>query len=284
MKGLLTHLILVLGALGGSLHSDEVEMDLQLSTDLQMDRDLNLIQNFLLFSATETLCDSRCSVAYELGGRARVTGPEEIVHPYALSLSKALEHVMYNGMSEKQFEEAKEKFISSLGQDLDEKALAEEIQWGMLQQVFPYQMVTQASPQQFYQLRLTHEDQKLISEMITDLGELGWFGLLKKKSKMEKIGDKIFPVHPLRFIGYVLATPSLKKQLPNILNDFVKRKSFFGGHGKRIGFGQRMTNEDLEGNLRPYIPGFAQQVGVSEASIMKYFDRRDWEELVRHLM
>ena len=136
----------------------------------------------------------------------------------------------------------------------------------------------------FYQLRLTVDDQSNISKMIKNLGELGWIGLLKKKSDMEKIGDSIIHVHPLRFLGHVVSNPSLKKQLPKIMGDFIKRKSFLNGHGKRIGFAQRMTNEINRNNMMQYVPGFAQQIGVSKESLQKYFNNHDWESLIRDLM
>jgi hypothetical protein len=292
----------------GVVRGEDLQLGFHLSNYPQSDRDLGLVQKFLLFSADQTLDYPHCSFAYELDGYAIMSGPEESLQPYVISFGGALEKIIREGIPRDQFEGLKSSFVSFLGDALAEKELAREIKWEMAQDVgeslnpmqhmmlslLPDQNLSSQpeiavvslghNPQAYYQLRLTAEDQSNISKMIKNLGELGWLGLLKKKSAMEKLGDNIFPVHPLRFLGYVVSNPSLKKQLPKIMGDFVKRKSFLNGHGKRIGFAQRMSNEVNHHNMLQYIPGFAQQVGVSEVSLQKYFSAHDWEGLIRDLM
>ena len=308
MRGLLTKVFVVTFIFLGVLRGEDLQLGFHLSSYPQSDRDLGLVQKFLLFSADQTLDYPYCSFAYELDGHAIMSGPEEIIQPYVISFGGALEKIMREGIPRDQFEELKSSFVSFLGDALAEKELAREIEWEMAQDIsgslnpmqhmmlsmipdqnISYQsgasVVSQGhSPKIYYQLRLTPDDQSSISKMIKNLGELGWLGLLKKKSAMEKLGDNILPVHPLRFLGYVLSNPALKKQLPKIMGDFVKRKSFLNGHGKRIGFAQRMTNEVNHNNMLQYIPGFAQQIGVSEESLWKYFSAHDWEGLIRDLM
>jgi len=308
MRGLLTKFFVVTFVFLGVLRGEDLQLGFHLSTYPQSDRDLGLVQKFLLFSAEQTLDYPHCSFAYELDGHAIMSGPEEIIQPYVISFGEALEKIIREGIPQDQFEGLKSRFVSFLGDALAEKELANEIKWEMAQDVggslnpmqrkmlsmIPDQNLSFQpeiavvslghNPQAYYQLRLTADDQSNISKMIKNLGELGWLGLLKKKSAMEKLGDNIVPVHPLRFLGYVVSNHSLKKQLPKIMGDFVKRKSFLNGHGKRIGFAQRMSNEVNHHNMLQYVPGFAQQVGVSEASLQKYFSAHDWEGLIRDLM
>lgn len=308
MRGLLTKFFVVTFIFLGVLRGEDLQLGFHLSSYPQSDRDLGLVQKFLLFSADQTLNYPHCSFTYELDGHAIMSGPEEIIQPYIISFGGALEKIIREGIPRDQFEGLKSNFVSFLGDALAEKELASEIKWEMAQDVggslnpmqhmmrsmIPAQNVSYQSgvavvsqghsPKIYYQLRLTADDQSSISKMIKNLGELGWLGLLKKKSAMEKLGDNILPVHPLRFLGYVVSNPSLKKQLPKIMGDFVKRKSFLNGHGKRIGFSQRMTNEVNHNNMMQYIPGFAQQIGASEESLQKYFNAHDWEGLIRDLM
>ncbi len=308
MRGLLTKLFVVTFVFLGGLRGEDLQLEFYLSTYPQSDRDLGLVQKFLLFSADKTLDYPHCSFAYELDGHAIMRGSEESIQPYIISFGSALEKIMREGIPQDQFEELKSGFVSFLGDAFAEKELAREIKWEMAQDVggslnpmqhmmlfmIPDQsssfhsevaVLSQShSPKIYYQLRLTAEDQSNISKMIKNLGELGWLRLLKKKGAMEKLGDNITPVHPLRFLGYVVSNPSLKKQLPKIMGDFVKKNSFLNGHGKRIGFVQRMTNEVNHNNMMQYIPGFAQQIGKSEASLQKYVSAHDWEGLIRNLM
>lgn len=138
--------------------------------------------------------------------------------------------------------------------------------------------------QLFYQLPIDQSDQDHISRLIKKMADSGYWELLKKKKDMEKLGDKIQHVHPLRFIGYVYGHHSLKSRMPKIMDDRFKRRGFLNGHGGKEGFAQRMTKEAHHHNLMQFVPGFAQSVGVSEAAIESYFDRHDWEGLLRFLM
>lgn len=306
MKGLLLKLLMIIGGFSAGLWGYEAQYGFRLPTYPQEDRDLGLVQKLLFFIAEKQLQSPQCCYSYDPDGYALMVGPVNELNRYVIELGKALENISEEGITEERFEEVKEAFIASLENSFDEQEIAKEIQWEMLENVrgslhpiplmMSYMSPTDASsdkpllaPSEFstdpyYQLRLTPDDQKNISKMITNLGELGWFGLLKKKGEMEKLGDKVFPVHPMRFIGYIVSKSSLKKQLPKIMGDFVKRKSFLWGHGKRIGFSQRMTNESNSGNLESYLPGFAKQVGVSEESLQPYFNSHDWEGMIKYLM
>ena len=276
--------ILILPAiLSAHDESEESFVDLHLFPSEEIGRDGDLIKQFLLFSASEKISDPDFNLSYQSGGMTTIFGPDAMLSIYAESVQKSLEEIQEGALSDEAFEELKGKFIQKLEQTPHEKSLAEEIQLEMLSDFFSSQEISKEI-QSFYQLRLTAEDQVHISKMVKNLGELSWFRLLKKKHEMEKLGDQILAVHPLRFIGYILSTPSLKKQLPKICHEYLKRKSFFEGHGRRIGFNKRMSQEDANHHLTPYIAGFAHQVGVSEASLLDFFNRKDWEGLVRYLL
>ncbi|MCB1107634.1 MAG: hypothetical protein KDK76_06030 [Chlamydiia bacterium] len=334
MKGLLKLLLsLTVFCFGIMEGKDLCRLEFPFSPSFQSDRDLAIVQRFLLFSAESFAKHPHCVFGWEDEKDIFMSGPEGECEEFAVAFRCALETILKEGVAIDQFEELKKGFIHSLGGDLHNKELAQEINWELAHECrstldplrlmmiereqevycknlqpsltffYPDKLCIQElgrsvaadfgsqtsvnsghSPQLFYQLRLTPEDQNNISKMITSMGELGWLGLLQKKGTMEKLGDKIQPVHPLRFMGYVLITPSLKKQLPKIMNDLVKRKSFFNGHGKRTGFSQRMTNELNNNNFMQFIPGFAQSIGVSEQSLMRFIHARDWEGMIRHLM
>lgn len=45
-----------------------------------------------------------------------------------------------------------------------------------------------------------------------------------------------------------------------------------------------MKEEASKHNLLPYVAGFAQQVGVSEAHVNHYIQKKDWEGLLKSLL
>lgn len=134
-------------------------------------------------------------------------------------------------------------------------------------------------PQLFYQLRLNEEDRHNIRKLIKNMADWSIWELLKKAGEMKKLGDKIAPVHPIRFIGFILSTPDLKKRLKT-----MREESSFKW-GKFIdGFGERMSKEFRHNNLYPYVPGFCQLLGRNPASVNHFIEKQDWDGLVGFLL
>ncbi|MBI3211542.1 MAG: hypothetical protein HYZ47_02515 [Simkania negevensis] len=129
----------------------------------------------------------------------------------------------------------------------------------------------------FHQLRLTPQDQNNIEKLIKSLGDKGYSELLYKKKEMDKLGDKIHPVHPLRFIGYIMSRGELKERMPKIAHDRLKWIGFIKG------FGDRMSHEKHRSQLLSYVPGLAQMLGVEEKKIEHYIHSSDWGGLVKFL-
>ena len=68
------------------------------------------------------------------------------------------------------------------------------------------------------------------------------------------------------------------------MSDFMKRRGFLYGQGKRIGLTQRLSEEHSKNNLMKYIPGLAHHIGVPERQILPYFYDRDWEGFINSLL
>lgn len=130
----------------------------------------------------------------------------------------------------------------------------------------------------FYTLPLTDVEMRQIAYIITTLAEKNIFELAFKKRDMEKRGKKINHVHPLRFMGYILSTPHLRKCAREIEKSSFKWDAFVGG------FSKRMREEHAKGNVMPYIPGFSDLLGAPTDQVSHYVHKRNFEGLVRHLM
>ena len=130
----------------------------------------------------------------------------------------------------------------------------------------------------FYTLRLTPDDCKNISTLIENMADLNLFSLLRKSKQMKKLGRKLEPVHPLRFLGWIFSNPELKKRMPKIQNSYFRWSKFTEGL-----FG-RLSREARDGNIDPFIPGFAHLVCRSCVSIEEKADCGDWAGMLDELM
>lgn len=130
----------------------------------------------------------------------------------------------------------------------------------------------------FYALRLTSDDCHNISKLIKNMADMNLWELLKKSKDMKKLGRKIEPVHPLRFLGHIFSTHDLKKRMPKIKDSHFKWVKFTEG------LCDRLSKEARNNNLNRFIPGFAQTTGCSEAMIEDFIRRHDWHGMLDYLM
>ena len=130
----------------------------------------------------------------------------------------------------------------------------------------------------YYELRLTPSDSQNIAKLIDYLA-MSKPKILLNKNKVEKVGDNVRAVHPLRFIGHIISTPSLKKKLEKDIEGSL----FVWGNFVK-GFGERMSKEKSHGRLDRYIPGFCQYLGISEQTVQHYIKQEKWEDFVKFLI
>ena len=130
----------------------------------------------------------------------------------------------------------------------------------------------------FFLLPLDDNEKRVINAMILTIAEKNVIKLGLMRKTIEKKGKRIHHVHPLRFIGYIFATPHLKSSMHKI------RKSSFKWDGFIDGFSKKMKEESNSNNLVQYIPGFAQYLDVDVEEVMHYIHKKDWEGLVKFLL
>jgi len=134
------------------------------------------------------------------------------------------------------------------------------------------------SPDLFWQLPLSGQDAKLITYIISNMAEKSIFQLMFEKKDMEKKGDKIRHVHPMRFMGFVFADHYLKKCVRQI------KKSSFKWNPLIEGVVKNMKTEYANNNLMQYVPGFAKLLNVNSEQVVAFIEKKDFEGLFRFLM
>lgn len=130
----------------------------------------------------------------------------------------------------------------------------------------------------FYQLPLSSREMDLIDSIISTMAKDNLIQLALNRRAIEKKGKKIEHVHPLRFMGHILSSRSLKDNARTIKKSSFKWDAFIDG------FGKRMKEELARDNVYQYIPGFAQAVGSTPEHINHYIQKKDWEGLVKSLL
>ena len=139
--------------------------------------------------------------------------------------------------------------------------------------------ISVATQDSFYQLPLLEEDKKNIRIIIKTMAEKGLVKLLLERRYLEKKGDQVNYIHPLRFIGYIFSDEKLKDCMRQIKTSRFKWNEFIKG------FSRRMDEECAVDNLKRFIPEFVEQVHPKHPERIESFIRKkSWEELVADLL
>jgi hypothetical protein len=130
----------------------------------------------------------------------------------------------------------------------------------------------------YYELSLPDHERKLIHELVRNMAEKSIWGLLFKKREMERLGKRVNHVHPMRFIGYILAEPRLKRYLKEVSTSSFKWDHFIDG------FSKRMKEETARDNVMRYIPGMAHSLKFDPARMAAFIHDKDYDGLVQAIL
>jgi hypothetical protein len=121
-------------------------------------------------------------------------------------------------------------------------------------------------------------DRDKIIKLFTAMGTQGKLALLKKRNELEKLGQEIDHVHPLKMLGCAFSNPHMQEYFDQIYNDYFKWKKFYEG------FAPRMNHEALKNNLACYLNDFAKEVNLDPANLKPFFESKDWEGFIKYLI
>jgi hypothetical protein len=118
---------------------------------------------------------------------------------------------------------------------------------------------------------------KIVHTLGTSQGMTGWMYLLREKDVLEKLGQEIQHVHPLKFAEYPLKHPTLIKDVDSLSKGPFTKGPFFAG------FSEKMNRLGLP-SLTECESGFARSLNVKLGDIDPFFRRSDWEGLFQFLI
>lgn len=129
----------------------------------------------------------------------------------------------------------------------------------------------------YYDLPLSQNQESDIYKLVTTLANTSIFGLMFKQGELEDIGKRIYGVHPLRYIGYIYSIPKLKQCMPELLSKSMVATRFI--KELSAGFNQKLD----QGELKQYMPGFAESLHLELEPLMNFVNNRNWEGLLKYL-
>ncbi|MBP9841158.1 MAG: hypothetical protein KBC64_01885 [Simkaniaceae bacterium] len=130
----------------------------------------------------------------------------------------------------------------------------------------------------FYQLSLSKSAADKIYKLIHNMGTLSWPKLLWKKKEMEKLGEQVDHVHPLRFLGVIMSNDHLKECMRNVADSPLKMNRFMNG------LSDKLDKNFKNHNLLPHVAGFAETVNKDPYRIEDLIIKKKWRALVDYLM
>ncbi len=130
----------------------------------------------------------------------------------------------------------------------------------------------------FFNLPLTSGDKQNIRKLITSMADKSYVQLFVEKKALEKLGDKIRPIYPLRFIGFVLEDPYLRRCLQTISRDSLKWGPFIKG------FEENMRKEEKGKGFTLYVPGFVELLNAKKSDVESFIENQDYSGLVKFFL
>lgn len=130
----------------------------------------------------------------------------------------------------------------------------------------------------FREIPITPPEQQNIYTIVNTLGQ-GLWASGKRAKELQRRGEQIDHVHPLKFLEYIFKHSELPQDLEKISNNRLNRltwASFIAGITRNM-------NRDQE-SLPELKVGFARSLNVSLAELEPFFARSDWDGMIRLLI
>lgn len=142
------------------------------------------------------------------------------------------------------------------------------------------------APSAFDALPCTEEHKEVISEIVCTMEKDSIWSLWKKEDSMKALGLKIADLHPLKFLAALFSDPKRKLKAPmvEIWKHRVKKYGFLNTPSPKSSLVESLNEKSDQRELEQHLPYFAKAVGVKTDAIRPFFDRRNWEGLISHLI
>lgn len=135
-------------------------------------------------------------------------------------------------------------------------------------------------PRIYYEM-VTPEEKEDVRYILKSMATKSWTELLGSRSSLNRAGDRIDHIHPLRFLYTIFSDEQMRGCLHSIRFSDRKQiwKSFFTGLEESLEEESQKNNMTLE-----FIHDFAKLLKINVASVHDLIKNRQWPELVDALL
>ncbi len=129
------------------------------------------------------------------------------------------------------------------------------------------------------ELDCSDSDKEKIGYILTTMAANGKLTLLLTyKKDLEKAGNEIGHVHPLKFLGVTFSNPKLSQAMKEIRHDYFKWRGFADG------IKPSLTNQATQNKLLPYLDDFSKEINRPAARIKPFLENKDWDGMLDFLL
>jgi hypothetical protein len=130
-----------------------------------------------------------------------------------------------------------------------------------------------------YSLEVSPQEKDKIAYIVTTLGNESWAKICKEMGSLNRAGDKIVHVHPLRFLETIFTNEELKAAIANI-----KESKLLWGKFKKGLYGSLKDETKNKNMKREFILEFAQRVNIDPELIIPSIKQSRWDDLLTILI
>ncbi len=130
----------------------------------------------------------------------------------------------------------------------------------------------------YKELVCDEKDKTTIATIISWMAEHGKLWLLAHKGELNRMGDDIDHVHPLKFLETIFSNSYLKDCMFEIWDDYFKRNGFMDG--LRGSLDAKVATKELH----KYLPEFSKAIKIHQDKLAPFLDNRSWDDFVYFLM
>jgi hypothetical protein len=140
-------------------------------------------------------------------------------------------------------------------------------------------MGKQANISRNYNTQVTPKEKKDIRFIVKTLSDSTLPSLWTKKKELEKAGDRIDHLHPLKFYTVIFSDEELKVSLMNIRTRSWVWGEFFSGMSEALADEKKANNLTI-----PQIEDFCNNLGVDKKPIIAALNENRWTDFVDNLI
>lgn len=130
----------------------------------------------------------------------------------------------------------------------------------------------------YHKLKCSDQDKAIIFTVVSTTANENILWLFAHKEKMNRMGDSITHVHPLKFLEVVFSDPNLKSCMISISEDTLKWWYYRSNLISQLK-AKYETNELLR-----HVKPFSRELTLAENAVRSFLEKKDWDGFFTYLM